>query len=182
MIASELTASEPTAPAWNWPNVWKRDQVGIGLGTAWTPLEHGTPVVGTEFGRGRLELVATQGYDLFYEATEDAIRAASYLSAGQQGAITIDHANFIGAKLRTVDVRGDGHGQHPNSRPVPYQFEQLAATATGRRELETTLKLDRNHYLVDGRWIAIADAAGGVKILEALKYVDSLEQEAGSGR
>jgi hypothetical protein len=159
------------------PKVWKRGQVGLGIGTGWTQLAFGAERIGTEFGRGRLGLGTTQGYDLYYEDYLDAIRAASYLSAGQQGAITLDHANFIGSELRTVDVIEDGQSQVVNPRTVPYHFEELAATQRGRHELEKSLKLDREQFLIDGRFIAVADLDGGVQVHETLAWLDSQQQQ-----
>jgi hypothetical protein len=172
--AQPATTPVPTPePGFNLPKVWKRGQVGIGLGTGFSPLAFGERHVATEFGRGRLGLGTTQGYDLYYESPVDAIRAAAYLSAGQQGAITLDHANFIGNELRTVDVLEDGSSQVPNARPVPYHFEELADTVRGRRELEKTLKFDGIQYLVDGRFMAIGERDGNVKIVNTFEWLQA---------
>lgn len=176
LIASPAVAPPAPAPvsapgAEQVPPVWRRGQSGIGVGSKWTPLEVGPQPIGTEFGRGRLGLAATQGYDLYYEDQFDAMLAASYLSAGQQGAITIDRGNFIGTELRTVDVVSDGRQQVPNKRPVQYHFEELAATAAGRRQIESNLKLDNSTVVIDGAYIAVADFDGSVQVHEALAYI-----------
>ena len=167
MEVTRRTAVTPPPIERAMPIVQKR---GAGILTGrWVPLMFGISRVGTEFARGKLELVATSSNEVYYQSSLDAIRAASMLSEGSlQGAIVLDHANFIGTELRTVDV---DNRFSVNQRPVQYHFEDLAATARGRRELEHALKLELGRVLVDGRYVAVADEDGGVQVMETATYL-----------
>ena len=158
-------------------NVVKRDAIGTVTGQ-WKGAPARGEQVGIEFGRGHMgrsiDLVLTQRNRLYYEAADHAVRAAAILSEGSfLGAVSLSSANFIGTELRKVgtgDVMGGG------STPVPYEFESLAQSSAGRRQLERTLKLGLSDWaIVDGDWAAVReDEAGNVRVVATKDYVREL--------
>lgn len=174
-------AAAPRALPSPFDKVVKRETVGTVTGT-WL----GAPAVGvqvaTEFGRGHMgrsiDIVMTQRNELFYEAPDHAVRAAAILSSGTfLGAVALSSANFVGTELRKLGIE---HAMGSGGAPVHYEFESLAQTAKGRRQLEQTLKLGLEDWaVVDGHWTAVRqDEAGNVRMVATRDYVRELRGEA----
>jgi hypothetical protein len=172
LAAAPATATTPAAPARPPWKVWHRDEPGLGIGN-WISSGRSGGAVGVEYGRsdmGRaLELHRGMANDLYYEGYDDAVEAAQRLSAGSfSGAVALANDNFIGTQLVTVNVDtlfGAGRDQS-------YEFESLAHTAAGRRQLERTLKLTDVSTIVDGDWAAVTEDSGNVRIVRTQSLVD----------
>jgi hypothetical protein len=168
-----LLAATPAPPVHlPGPKVWHRDEPGLGIG-AWGPSPRSGSALGVEYGRGDmgrpLDLMRGRANDLYYEGFDDALEAAQHLSAGTfTGAVALANDNFVGTQLLTVDVNsGFGAG-----REQAYEFESLASTAAGRRQLERTLKLTDVSTIVDGDWAATTEDSGNVRIVRTQSLID----------